>query len=605
MTRNLPLRWFISAALLTPFVIFHGIVGTSALSLWFTDQFIDPDSYSRLLRVRELNDSGRWYMERFARSNAPFGEVQHSTRPFDVLLLMGAYALKPFFGFAKGLHWWAALISPLLHVAAACALAWATRALRRPGAPALAMGLFALQLGVAQYLVFGRPDHHGAIFLAFIVALGATARCLARPEQTRWAAGAGAAAGFGLWLSTELLLLLAAVLAALVLGWLRAAGRARSAEWIRAGLWHASGLLATVTVATLAEKPVGEFFIAEYDRVSVVHVALSALAVGFWPLLALLDRRREGGGDVGSRLLPALAAAVAAGGAMLLLYPKFFRGPMAEIDPRMTSMVLSDIGEMQSILEPQSVATTVLRVVLYLLPAMVGLPYLARRLAGAATTPAWNVWLLIAICLAVYIPVGSLSVRFLPFVGILLSVVLAHLLAGALRRAWRRDERIAAGAVAFIGCVIVAGTTTMAVLMARGADSHSPCLAGLRELAPHLMDADKVGGESLTILAAPDMGPELLYRTGHKVVATPSHRNPGAIDFYRVLGAQRDDDALRLIQERDVDLIVVCRRLPVNVIGADSVLYVRLLDGQAPAWLANVRLPIDVASYYRVYRVRK
>src|SRR5688572_4711175 len=123
MTLDAPARWLLFAALLVLYVVFHTAIAGSGVSVLTTDQFIDPDSYWRLLRVRELNDSGVWYAAPYARANAPFGEVQSWSRPFDVLLLLGAWALKPLLGFDQGLYWWGALVSPVLHVAAAAALA--------------------------------------------------------------------------------------------------------------------------------------------------------------------------------------------------------------------------------------------------------------------------------------------------------------------------------------------------------------------------------------------------------------------------------------------------------------------------------------------------
>ncbi|MHC4521723.1 MAG: hypothetical protein ACYTAS_24280, partial [Planctomycetota bacterium] len=50
----------------------------------------DSDCYVHLLRAEKLWRSGRWYDSVLDRSNAPYGDELHWTRPFDVLLLLGA-----------------------------------------------------------------------------------------------------------------------------------------------------------------------------------------------------------------------------------------------------------------------------------------------------------------------------------------------------------------------------------------------------------------------------------------------------------------------------------------------------------------------------------
>ena len=52
----------------------------------------DTDSYTRLNRVLHLYSTGDWYDRRFPRSNAPYGEVVHWTRPLDVILMGGGGA---------------------------------------------------------------------------------------------------------------------------------------------------------------------------------------------------------------------------------------------------------------------------------------------------------------------------------------------------------------------------------------------------------------------------------------------------------------------------------------------------------------------------------
>src|SRR5271157_1303291 len=78
---------------------------------------IDSDCYQRLNRVVQLHETGKWYDSVLAKSNAPYGEHLHWTRPLDVLLLTGAWLATPLAGFKDSLFWWGVLISPFLLIA--------------------------------------------------------------------------------------------------------------------------------------------------------------------------------------------------------------------------------------------------------------------------------------------------------------------------------------------------------------------------------------------------------------------------------------------------------------------------------------------------------
>jgi len=87
----------------------------------------DTDGYTRLNRVIQLQETGKWYDSVNARSNAPYGESMHWTRPLDVLLLAGAWLTEPFTDFKTGLFWWSVLISPFLLALSLIILPWSFR----------------------------------------------------------------------------------------------------------------------------------------------------------------------------------------------------------------------------------------------------------------------------------------------------------------------------------------------------------------------------------------------------------------------------------------------------------------------------------------------
>jgi len=112
-----------------------------------------------------------------------------------------------------------------------------------------------------------------------------------------------------------------------------------------------------------------------------------------------------------------------------------------------------------------------------------------------------------------------------------------------------------------------------------------------------------------TILASVNYGPEILYRTRHRVVATMHHRNePGIADSQRIFGTPDEALALALIRRRAIDRIVVCPGYSGNhyVRRGDTgpLLYRRLDAGTPPSWLAEIPLPPSLSGAFRLYAVQ-
>src|SRR3546814_14619368 len=79
-------------------------------------------SYMRMVRVSELAQGWQWFDDTIARANAPYGDVLHWTRPFDLLILLLAMPA----GFAleaeQALYLAGMILPPLLPLATALLL---------------------------------------------------------------------------------------------------------------------------------------------------------------------------------------------------------------------------------------------------------------------------------------------------------------------------------------------------------------------------------------------------------------------------------------------------------------------------------------------------
>ncbi len=569
---------------------------------------LGPDSYMHVVRAARLFETGAWFDYSIPRANAPFGDVLNWTRPFDVLLLAGAWVLNPRLGFEAGLFWSGVVVSPLLQGAAAVAFAWALAPMFDRNLRMLAMVVFLVQPAIIIYALAGRADHHVLILLSFVVVMGLTMRLLLRPYSRGLALATGAVLGIGMWVSVEFLLALAITLAATTLHWIL-----NGRDEARKNLGLALGLLLAMAVALAVERPPTEYALAEYDRISVVHLFIAVLALGFWVVVGGIEGHIHG--RVG-RMILALAGAVVTGYLLWLVYPKFFAGPLADFDPRLVPLWQDKIASIRGLL-PVSGADTA-RFLFYLGPALITVPYLGWVLTRERERRLMPAWLLVGIATAVFLPLALLHGRFAPFAAVVIAIPMIDLIGCFRRRLEGQGQRLgvivmrAFGTAGLLVGFFAAGLVLFAVLKqvhgAAQVRAEPPCR--VKDVAAQLGDARGLGARSRIILAPIDDGPELLYRTRHGVVGTAYHRNQaGILDTFVMFAIADDDGARKLVNRRGIDLILVCATSDARNIYSSGTrtdgLYRRLAEGRQPPWLRPVTLPPGLATGYRLFEVAR
>jgi hypothetical protein len=601
-------------------VVLGWVVLQACLAAWqpspvFDGRLIDSDSYMRLVRVGTLMDGDGWYDGTIARSNAPHGETLHWTRPFDLLLVAGATLLAPFLGAKAGLFWAGALVSPVLQLAAAFAFIWAMTPLVRPNRWLLsAMALVAvfLQPAVLSGFNLGHADHHSLLLLVFVATSGCLLRALAWPDDLAAAGAGGALAGFGVWLAPEFLVTTAVCLAVLAFSWVLGGGR-RTAQ----NLVFAMGFAGLVATGLIAEQPLARLGEIAHDRISILHAALAGIVLIYWLAAALLERRTARPATPPGRALALVAYGAAAGLALIVADPLFLAGPLAAVDPRIAGIWLDHVVEMAPVL-PDSIAGAG-RFAFYFGLGLFAFPFLLWTVLGKRRAPAWLGWCFLLLAIAVFWPLAVAHVRFAPYAELLLAMAATGLAERLIARTATMSGEVRRGLIrAFCLYAMILGPVAIGRLLmdwpADGKDATEqqtaqdvcdlPTMAAYLETSP-AWPAD----EPRTILAFLDLGPELLYRTRHRVIATPYHRNGDGIFDSRQMLIQTDDATARaLMAGRGVDLVLLCPASPERVFFTDGTtddgLYDRLIRGDGPDWLSEIVLPTDLASGFRLFEVR-
>lgn len=587
--------------------VLHALLGHTVAAPVFDGTLLGPDGYMRLVRIGELQGGTGWYESLIARSNAPYGDALHWTRPMDVIILMIATLATPFTDDAQALFFAGAVTSPIVAFFACIAMAWAARPVLGRDRAILAVIILLLQPGVISYTMLGRADHHSLQFVAFILCIGATLRLLAERRSVRTSVAAGIVYGFALWVSIELLLLVGLCQATLAAIWLW-----RDRVFTRNQIILGGAFLATMLVALIVERPITGWFDIEYDRLSIVHVALAAIVTGYW--LALYQNGHDrSDATLRTRMTVAGITGVASLGVFGLFFPDFFAGPFASVDPRILPIWHDQVAELRPLVPTDMKSLG--RFLFFIGAAPLCLIFLGVLLWRERTHPASLRWAFLTAVLAVYFILSLKHLRFAPFAEIASIWALAemvgrlmkwseHVLTGA------RQFAVKCGATFFIILgALMSGTFVLAVTPDKAIDEkHPEC--EVANIAGLLNDRNGLGAKPTVVGGLLDHGPEILYRTSHSVVGAPYHRNGDGIwDSYRLLAATDDAESQAIVERRNIGIIVICpsvaeRRFYIDDEQPDR-LYNRLLADTPPDWLTPVPADRDATSGFRIYTVRR
>jgi hypothetical protein len=586
---------------------------------------IDADGYMRLVRVGLLVETRAWFDGTIPRSNWPYGEVHHWTRPLDVFIIALALPFLPFLEWTGALAVSGALVSTVFHLFLCLIAVWIVRPLVPGPERFLAAPAVLVQPGLFLYGAVGRADHHTLIFLLFALALGAWIRALLTPERRGVAIAAGVLSGLGIWVSPESLLPLGLLFLSGGLAWVL-----RGDRFIPANLRLCVGLVFSLGIAIALERPPSAWGSAAVDRVSIAHLSMALLALGFWAGIRLLQGRsevsRSGAADLSAgnvakgwreRGLMSVLGGVAAVGVLAAIHPTFFRGPWTDVDPEVVGLWLQSVQELQPILSSDPAHLG--EFLSFLGPALILIPILGYWTLKERQDPRHPVWVLLFASLLLYVPLASAQIRFSGYSGLIFAVVMVEVVRRV--RLYLREDAVEwgaaparAGLTAFLlaGHLLVGASLTLWLgdppsIGDNGGEEEALPQCPLSQLTAELTARGGLGEESLTVAAFIDFGPELLYRTPHRILAGPYHRNAdGILDSYHILASQDDESALQLATEREVDLILICPPMDQFYFtrGNSNTLYQRLLEGNGPDWLEEYASASRLPGQFRIFLVR-
>jgi hypothetical protein len=534
----------------------------------------DTDIWLRLAQVRQWLGGGDFFSHSVPNTNAPNGGISiHWTRPMDALLALFYSFMPSGLGMEKRLLLASTWLPPALGVAAFAVL---VRAVRRGFDNVHALWTLVLLLAVSplsSYFPPGESDHHGLLALLWcgVVCL------LMRPLTLKTGWLAGALLGAMIWISTEGLMMYAAVCAILGVAALRSP--VESGPLARVTLGAALAVAAGLAV----EVPPAQYFsFFAYDTISIVYVTLLALIAAGALLLSMPGIRRL---SLGQRIAVAALTAAAIIAAEASLFPKALLGPLADADPFITAVFFPRVMEAKP---------------LFAHPGVVVLQHLWQpALAAALLLAVWRLRLreerrrrlailagLLLVTCGVSLVQGRWTYYLQPPALIAIAIILPVLAIsarGKISRWLRRIERRQRPYAALLAFVL------MMLLIAAPFDVPGErdawnCQAQIRYIV-HTQQLQKLLGNKPRILyAPPEVAGDVLFFTPYRIVAGGYHREgKGLRDMEDIKNAREPKEARKRLAARKVDNLLVC---PSSAPG-DSWLHSLSADHH-PAWLKPV-----------------
>jgi hypothetical protein len=598
-----------------------------------TQQLLDPDDYMRLNEVVNWLQSTHpfgagWFDLSHPRLDPGNHAVVHWARLMDLPIALFALPLLHAFGMRSAVLIASLIVPPLLFLLLLLLTPALARPLVRKKRADLA-DVFLLFTPAALVNFFpGRVDHHGDQMMIGAFGLLCLTRMVLCPRGWKAAIATSIAFACGLWIGTEALpwLILFAACLALTAGW-------RGGFALRnAAIFGIALPLSVATIMPLALPP------DQYTSRALSWFSGADLIFALLTGAVFIFGWIGGYGTNKKWLRLVLITALGGCAALLFLYlvPDALNGPFADYDDFNSTIALENIGEAQPFwpalhFHLYATGTALHAFVLFL--RTIFMPCLALLIIGRnllrASPRARMVWLMHGFFL---LPALLLTlfwqVRVAWFAQIFSIAPLTWL-------AWHIWKKIAArgfqGRPLFwaeiIAFLLITPLPVLLLPAALGKAKLYPDLLLFPAQRPipacPLTDAsaflnEVYGDRPRVILSGMNEGPELLFRTPHDVLAAPFNIE-GNTDAFAFFNARDERKAVAVVLQRHVDLVLVCRSIPAFYAGLDNLkmrfnayiymdpqghmrmtssrehptLIERLVDGDIPAWLKPVVIPLD------------
>ncbi|MEZ0224779.1 MAG: GtrA family protein [Alphaproteobacteria bacterium] len=536
----------------------------------------DPDVWMRLTSVREWL-TGAFFDHAVQNTDAPFGGVTTPwTRPLDGLIALFYFFTPVAFAMDMRLMLAATWLPALLCLISFGLMAAAAQSLFRHKHVLACVALLLLgNTMVYDYFAPGASDHHGLLSTLWCgILLLTTGRVL----TIAGASLAGVLLGLMVWISPEALILTGLTFALL-------GGEALfRPEKMRLLATMALGASVMATLGLFVEIPARDILSRlTYDSLSIVQVALLWLTAAGCLVLNFLFRKKL---TFSARFC---AASIAGSGVLLamnMLYPRFFLGPLADVDPFIITGFLPRVAEATPLFK--GVPEDILRQVME--PALAAV-LLACCLANKQLRAEKRRRLtLLALFLAGTFGLTMVQLRWDYYLQPVAIIAAAGLLPGAvgavktkalrwlryLPRGWRPYVCLWALYMAVHIAMQISPTKI---------PQTGICMAQMRYAIETQQLPPLLKSGNMTVFVPADAGGDMLFFTPFRIIASNYHREGAGLKDVRAIETTRAPEAVKsLLTKRKVSALLYCPgRYPEGSLLRDAA------EGKRrPAWMVPV-----------------
>ena len=596
-------------------------LASPSMSVW-QGNLADPDNYMYLAQTVDWINGQSWFDNMQHRLNPPDGTPLHFTRFAQMPMAAITYAIQSFGFPLRGSALFGSFILPILYFGIFLYV------IRKTAEHFVRHDWARL---TAFFTIFSAPlmfkfspsqvDHHGLQAILMLLGISFTVIMFKEPKKIIWAVLSGLIFSLSLAIALEVLPFF--MLAAMTVGlWCIFSGRKAALPTCI----YAASLLVFSTVLLLLTRGFSGFFETNSLFFSFTYIALIigiAVSLLFAAAFSLLFS------SAAIRFAFSGFAAFICGLLFLYTFPELLDGPYGAVDKEFAGWFFPQIQEAAPL--PQRFSGLFAFYIL-LLP-MLGFFTSAFIAANSADWKKWA-WILLSSFLAFSIVFSVVyQVRIIIYMGlfsIIPLVALTYYSWNWIGQTFQNRKKFWAEILLIVALgpltiVILPAFSdnrsfTHGMLMFAAQRSERACYFNSNTRA--VLNGSPYSDRVMNILTPIDIGPEVLFYTGHSTYAAAYHTNAQGNIFARNFFIETDaDKAKAMLRDKNIDLILLCRLisgmyLPDDVMKGpgykglskddknkvSETMIGRLLGGQnVPSWAKPV--PIEKDSYFILYEV--
>lgn len=506
-----------------------------------------PDSWLRLTQVRQWLTGTDFFSHAVAGTNAPDGGIETPwTRPMDSLVSLFYFLTPDKYGINVRLLLAATWLPLFLGIGAVWLTSKAAR-LHFNSTHALACALMVFLISPYTLLDAGNADHHILLTLLWSAAIW-----LLLSEDASWRRGMslGAVAGMMLWESPETLFFNGMVFALMGIESVLFPHKTKKL------LAAAFGSTVVVGIGLFVEMPPDIALSKEaYDTLSVVHATLMALTLCGAAVMTLAFKKDL---SLNARWVVGIASGAFVFLAQYILYPKFYFGPLTDVDPSILPDLLARVQEAQSL----AAGKTELSMRILMAPALAAF-LLGACLGQKHLRLAKKRYLLMScVLLAGTFLMTFFQIRWGYYLQPVSAFIIAGLLPGYAGAIGRRQNSKSLSRK-WRPYVVIWGVYLVFVLLGKSLAGRVPepelCQTQLNYALQTGQVVKLLGDEELTLYTTSDTGGAVLFFTPYRIIASNYHREfAGLHDLLLIEKAPTASDARPMLEKRGVDALVFC-----------------------------------------------